>query len=89
MLLDFELERVGALRDWHVAVAELERLMGGPWASSSADGAPETDAPVNAVEVEDDPSSEAPRDSEARESSEDSNPQAAFDGPVLRPVSEE
>jgi len=32
-LLDFQLEQVRAVRDWHVAAAELERLMGGPWDS--------------------------------------------------------
>ena len=34
MLLDFELERVRALRDWHVAATELERILGGPWSGN-------------------------------------------------------
>ena len=87
MLLDFELEQVGALRDWHVAVAELERLMGGPWASDEQHNAHEVPAPLNAIdiEMEDVPPNEETDDSEAHES----NSQAAFDGPVLRPVSEE
>ncbi len=53
-LLELELEKIGALRDWRVAVAELEELMGGPWASEAYD-AMDAD-PFSDFEVEDLPS---------------------------------
>ena len=38
-LLEFQLEQVRAVRDWHLAAAELERLMGGPWTDEAAKAA--------------------------------------------------
>ncbi len=35
-LLEFQLEQVRAARDWQVAAADLEMLMGGPWAAAEA-----------------------------------------------------
>lgn len=37
-LLDFEIEQTRAVRDWHVAAAELEFLLGGPWGDGDAGG---------------------------------------------------
>ena len=46
-LLDFELEQVQAARDLQLAAAELERILGGPWASEApAATAVETPEPV-------------------------------------------
>jgi hypothetical protein len=36
MLLEFQLEQARAARDIQAASAELEMLMGGPWASETA-----------------------------------------------------
>jgi outer membrane protein TolC len=40
MLLDFELEKAQVKRDLQVAAAELEMLMGGPWASEAEQRVP-------------------------------------------------
>lgn len=34
-LLNFDLERLRAVRDWQIAAAELEMLIGGPWSDST------------------------------------------------------
>ena len=39
-LLDIELEQVRAARDWQIAAAELELLMGGPWTSDPGSEVP-------------------------------------------------
>jgi len=43
-LLNFEIDQVRAETDWQIGAAELEYLMGGPWAAESTGQVHEEDA---------------------------------------------
>ncbi len=58
-LLSFELDQVRAERDWQIGAAELEYLMGGPWAADSSGEVKEKEAePAGPTQVDATDSSE-------------------------------